>query len=171
MRAAGRISCALLLFSLTLSGLWTSDAQEAAPGVPPTEGRTPVLKKASPPISGEGTAATIVDARYLESVLGRDVLSPSGENLGRIVDVLADRSGRVRAAVIDFGGFLGVGIRKIAVDWRALHFELKGKSSLIRFELTREQLRVAPEVKPGEPVAIIGVEPPLKAQRQGARRN
>src|SRR6266849_2785320 len=37
-------------------------------------------------------------------------------------DVLVDRSGIVRAAVIDFGGFLGVGSRKIVVDWNALHF-------------------------------------------------
>ena len=42
--------------------------------------------------------------------------------MGRIVDVLVDRSGQVRAAIIDFGGFLGVGSRKIAVDWNALHF-------------------------------------------------
>jgi hypothetical protein len=39
------------------------------------------------------------------------------EDMGRIVDVIVDRSGQVRAAVIDFGGFLGVGSRKIAVDW------------------------------------------------------
>ena len=42
--------------------------------------------------------------------------------MGRIVDVIVDRSGQVRAAIIDFGGFLGVGSRKIAVDWNALHF-------------------------------------------------
>ena len=42
--------------------------------------------------------------------------------MGRIVDVIVDRAGTVRAAVIDFGGFLGVGSRKIVVDWSALHF-------------------------------------------------
>ena len=48
--------------------------------------------------------------------------SSADENMGRIVDVLVVRSGQVRAAIIDFGGFLGVGSRKIAVDWSALHF-------------------------------------------------
>jgi len=42
--------------------------------------------------------------------------------MGRIVDVIVNRDGQVRAAIIDFGGFLGVGNRKIAVDWRALNF-------------------------------------------------
>ena len=53
--------------------------------------------------------------------------SAADENMGRIVDVLVDRSGQVRAAIIDFGGFLGVGSRKIAVDWNALHFPQPGK--------------------------------------------
>ena len=55
-------------------------------------------------------------------MLGRDVRSPADEDMGRIVDVIVDRAGTVRAAVIDFGGFLGVGSRKIVVDWNALHF-------------------------------------------------
>ena len=37
------------------------------------------------------------------------VLSSAGENMGRVIDVVVDRSGQVRAAVIDFGGFLGRG--------------------------------------------------------------
>jgi len=31
--------------------------------------------------------------------------SPTDEDMGRIVDVIVDRAGLVRAAVIDFGGF------------------------------------------------------------------
>jgi hypothetical protein len=104
----------------------------------------------------EGTAARILDARQVESLLGKNVLSTSGENIGRIVDVLVDRSGQIRAAIVDFGGFLGVGSRKIAVDWAGLHFETKGNSSIITVDLTRERLRVAPEVKAGEPIVIIG---------------
>jgi len=47
-------------------------------------------------------------------ILGKEVRSASGEAMGRIVDVLVDETGRPRAAVVDFGGFLGVGTRKIA---------------------------------------------------------
>ena len=55
-----------------------------------------------------------------KAFLGKEVRSSADENMGRIVDVIVDRDGRVRAAVIDFGGFLGVGSRKIVVDWNAL---------------------------------------------------
>jgi hypothetical protein len=76
--------------------------------------------------------------------------------MGRIVDVMVDHKGMVRAAIIDFGGFLGVGTRKIAVDWRALHFPKSGAMDKIVAELSQDQLRVAPAYKSGEPAVIIG---------------
>ena len=54
--------------------------------------------------------------------------------MGRIVDLLVDETGQPRAAIIDFGGFLGVGIRKIDIDWHSLRFmrrEQRGPSSPI----------------------------------------
>ena len=64
-------------------------------------------------------------------------------------------TGQVRAAIIDFGGFLGVGSRKIAVDWRSLHFDPK-KTGAVVVNLTKDQLRVAPVYKAAEPVVMIG---------------
>ena len=99
--------------------------------------------------------ATVVDGEQLESVLGIQALSANGDDMGRIVDIIVDRSGQVRAAIIDFGGFLGVGSRKIAVDWRSLHFNPK-KAGTVVVNLTKDQLRVAPVYKPEEPVVMIG---------------
>jgi hypothetical protein len=77
--------------------------------------------------------------------------------MGRIVDVLVDRAGQVRAAIIDFGGFLGVGSRRIAVDWNALHFPQPGKpGERIALDLTRDQVKTAPEYREGKPVVILG---------------
>jgi len=65
----------------------------------------------------------------------------------------------VRAAVIDFGGFLGVGSRKIVVDWAALHFPEDGKSDRLTVDLTRDQVKSAPEYKDGKPVVVLGAIP------------
>ena len=99
--------------------------------------------------------ATVVDGEQLESVLGIEALSSTGEDMGRIVDIIVDRTGQIRAAIIDFGGFLGVGSRKIAVDWRSLHFDPK-KAGAVVVNLTKDQLRVAPVYKAAEPVVMIG---------------
>jgi hypothetical protein len=100
-------------------------------------------------------AATVVGGEQLESVLGIEALSSTGDDMGRIVDIIVDRTGQVRAAIIDFGGFLGMGSRKIAVDWRSLHFDPK-KAGAVVVNLTKDQLRVAPVYKAAEPVVMIG---------------
>ena len=120
-----------------------SRAQNTAPSAAP--------KEAAPPPS-----VTIIGARDAHGVLGRDVRSAAGEDMGRIVDVIVSRDGQVRAAIIDFGGFLGIGTRKIAVDWRVLKFSPAGKPGGITLELTRNQVRVAPEYKRGEPLVVLG---------------
>jgi hypothetical protein len=102
-----------------------------------------------------GVPATVVDEQQLQSVLGIEALGATGEDMGRIVDIIVDRTGQVRAAIIDFGGFLGVGSRKIAVDWRSLHFDPKKAGDAV-VNLTKDQLRVAPVYKAAEPVVVIG---------------
>src|SRR5256885_16327960 len=135
-------------------------AQESRIGQAPSE--QPSVAKAQTPDVAE-PSVTILGSRQAQSVLGKDVRSSADENMGRIVDVIVDRSGRVRAAVIDFGGFLGVGSRKIAVDWNALHFETNGKRDIVKSELTRDQVNAAPEYKEKEAVVVLGAAGGLQA--------
>jgi hypothetical protein len=111
---------------------------------------------ASPNSSTDGLPAMIVDGEHVQGILGKPVRSSAGEDMGRIVDVLVDRSARVRAAVIDFGGFLGVGNRQIAVAWTAIRFPAEGKLEPLVLDFTRDQLRVAPTYKPGEQIVLLG---------------
>jgi hypothetical protein len=70
----------------------------------------------------DGTPATVIDDRDAAGILGKSVYSAANEDMGLVVDAIVKRTGEVRAAVIDFGGFLGVGSRTIAVDWSAVRF-------------------------------------------------
>jgi len=102
-------------------------------------------------------SVTILETQEAQSILGRDVRSLTNEDMGRIVDILVDGEGGVRAAIIDFGGFLGVGNRKIAVDWKALHFvPAAGKRYSVVLELTRDQVKAAPEYKEGKQTIVLG---------------
>lgn len=109
-------------------------------------------------------AIEVLTSHEVEGILGRAVRSVADENMGRIIDVLVDRHGHVRAAVVDFGGFLGVGSRKIAVDWNALAFPPPGKKSgRIVLALNRDQVSAAPEYQEGRPVVILGALGKLEA--------
>jgi len=121
--------------------------------VPPAPATPP---PAEAPPGSAGTPATVLDDQQVVAILGKNVRGREGEDMGRIVDVIVNRSGQVRAAVIDFGGFLGVGSRKVAVDWSALRFEPTGKPDRITVDLTRNSVRLAPEYKEGTPVVVLG---------------
>ena len=102
------------------------------------------------------TSEAVFSHRDLQAVLGAAVPSSTGEDMGHIVQVLVDQSGTMRAAVIDFGGFLGVGSRKVVVDWGALHFAPEDRPQHIIVDLTRDQVKAAPEYRRGKPVVVMG---------------
>ena len=141
-----------------------SPAPQAAPAAgeaaPVTPALPPVAPVAPPQAQQQGTPATVLDTQDYESVLGKSVRSANGDELGRIIDLIIDKDGRPRAAIIDFGGFLGVGSRKIAVDWRALRFTSDGKVGRLSLQLSRNQVRVSPEYKAGEPIVVLGPASP-----------
>ena len=107
-----------------------------------------------PAVEAIETLTPVFKRNQLESLLGREVRTRVEQDAGRVIDLLADRHGRVQAAVIEFGGFLGIGTRKIAVEWTALRFESDGKQPVLIVDLTRDQLRVAPEYKANEPAVV-----------------
>ena len=102
-------------------------------------------------------SVTVLGSKEVQSIVGSEIRSAADEDMGRIVDVLVDGAGQTRAAIIDFGGFLGVGSRKIAVDWKALHFVPAASTRYrIVLELTKDQVKPAPEYKEGKPTIVLG---------------
>lgn len=97
----------------------------------------------------------VFELHGIHALMGKEVRSSKGEAMGRIVNILIDDTGAPRAAVIDFGGFLGVGVRKIAVDWNALEFSLHGATERVTVNLTRDQVKAAPEYKDGQQSVIV----------------
>src|SRR5260370_39993048 len=96
---------------------------------------------AQPDSTTASPSVTILETQEAQSILGRDVRSLTDEDMGRIVDILVDGEGGVRAAIIDFGGVFGAGKRKIAVDWEALPFvPAAGKPYSVVLEPTRDQV-------------------------------
>jgi hypothetical protein len=159
-----------LLVAVVAATASISIASAADTGPPPADPTAPVPPAASGEPSKPGDApppsVTIIGAKEAHAVLGRDVRSTSGEDMGRIVDIIVDKGGSVRAAVIDFGGFLGVGSRKIVVDWNALHFvNVDKKGDSITLDLTREQVKAAPEYSEDKPIVVLGASGKLQPLR------
>ncbi len=162
--------CLVIALATPLEAALAQQAAPPAPAAPANPAGTPNSAKPAPapPASAAETPAVVVDNNQAQTLLGRPVRSAKGEDLGRVVDVIVDRGGVVQAAIIDFGGFLGVGTRKIAVDWHILHFPDNGPPDKLIADLPRDQLRKAPVYKEGEPIVIMGRIAPTPPPATGA---
>jgi len=77
------------------------------------------------------------------TLCGDAVVNPSGENLGRIEELMIDLDqGRVAYAVLSFGGFLGIGSKLFAVPFEALELDAENKRFVL--DTPREKLEQAP---------------------------
>ena len=145
----------------------TGEAPASAAGPAPETGGSAVLP-AHPEDDSYGSTQRPADQglrleRFAQTglfrILGKKVRGAWGEDMGRVVDVLFDQTGQPRAAIIDFGGFLGVGTRKIAIDWSTLRFETADQKETIVAALDRDQIKAAPEYKGSHEIVAV-VTPP-----------
>jgi len=73
------------------------------------------------------TAATTSDSSFkgdwrASKLVGLSVYNDKNESIGSINDLLTDKSGSIKAAVIGVGGFLGMGSHLVAVPFDKVKF-------------------------------------------------
>jgi hypothetical protein len=96
---------------------------------------------------GAARAPGGLDLARATSLVGTNVVSSTGRNAGEIENLLIDSSGQVRAAVVQWGGFLGIGARSAVVPIEQLVFGAPDVP--VRMDLTRDQLESLPRYEAG----------------------
>jgi sporulation protein YlmC with PRC-barrel domain len=84
-----------------------------------------VTTTASPPSPAMQSSASSTSFHgdwRASKVVGLNVYNEKNENVGSINDLLMDKSGGIKAAVISVGGFLGMGARLVAVPFDKVKF-------------------------------------------------
>ena len=121
----------------------------AQPSQTPTMPAQPSQTQTSQP------SRSFVDAQSSDQWLGSTLIglkvSAGDENIGSISDLLVDKDGKVVAAVIGVGGFLGIGKKNVAVPFEALTLSRNpdgNEQATIR--LSKTELEKAPDFKPYE---------------------
>jgi len=91
----------------------------------------------TPNLSGHG------DVISADRVQGTDVYGTTGDKLGSIDGLMIDkRSGQVRYAVLEFGGFLGMGADRYPLPWQMLKYDTTLEGYVV--PLTKDRLDQAP---------------------------
>jgi len=90
------------------------------------------------------TDNTSLDIISSDKVEGTSVYNTSGEKLGSIDDLMIDkRSGQVCYAVLEFGGFLGMGTDRYPMPWKVLNYSPEKGGYIV--PLAKDALQNAPK--------------------------
>jgi sporulation protein YlmC with PRC-barrel domain len=113
-------------------------------------GTTAAPGKTAPGASSAAVApatGTYPVAKDIEKYIGKNVYGTDGKEVGELNNVLIDPDGRVRAGVVEFGGFLGIGEHKVAVPWNDLNVQ----DNRLVVNLTKDQVKTMPQWQKDKP--------------------
>jgi sporulation protein YlmC with PRC-barrel domain len=110
----------------------------AAAPPPPEPATPPEPVPVAPPTPSPSPATAAV-----EQMIGKPVMNADGQEIGQVRDLLMSPDGSVSQAIIDVGGFLGVGNKQIAVPWNQIAVQPDGNS--LTLSMDRQQLETAPD--------------------------
>ena len=78
-----------------------------------------------------------------EKVEGTTVYNTAGDKLGSVDDLMIDKvSGQIRYAVLEFGGFLGMGTDRYPLPWNMLKYDTAKEGYVV--PLDKDKLDKAP---------------------------
>lgn len=88
------------------------------------------------------------------TMLGKEVYGQDGDSIGEVADLVLQDDGKTRAAIVDVGGFLGVGEKRVAVPFNEIQTTKDGDEIRLTVAMTKEQLEQAPEFQSREMARI-----------------
>lgn len=157
------VSTAMLGFAMApVLAQETAPAQQADPAqqttVPPAADPTTPATDAAAPATDEAAAPT-TDAPEptpvpeqeenevrAESLLGVDVTNGQ-DTIGKVSDLIVTEDGQVQAIVVGVGGFLGIGEKRVALDWDSVKLTRQDDDRIVEVSATRDELEQMPEYK------------------------
>jgi sporulation protein YlmC with PRC-barrel domain len=84
---------------------------------------------------GSKMSNPVISSKRVE---GTAVYNPNGDKLGSIDEIVIDkRSGQVRYATLEFGGFLGLGTDRSPVPWNRLTYDTDKDGYVVPLDATQ----------------------------------
>jgi len=99
------------------------------------------------------------------ALMGREVYGPDDQSIGEVSDLVLEKEGGTRAALIDVGGFLGIGKKTVAIAFSDLKFTQADAAADPKVEvaMTKDQLEQHPAYKAPEMAAQVPPAPATDA--------
>jgi sporulation protein YlmC with PRC-barrel domain len=86
------------------------------------------------------------DEMRASKFIGTKVVNTANETIGDINEVVLAKDGKVAAVIIGVGGFLGMGEREVAMDFKSIRLSRDQNNNLVlTVNATKDALKNAPE--------------------------
>ena len=89
------------------------------------------------------TDASIAGGVSADALIGAEVMDPSGNEIGEVQDLIIGNDNKIEKAIVEVGGFLGVGSKTVAVEIAQL--KPTGKKKGYITAMTKEELKTRTE--------------------------
>jgi hypothetical protein len=114
--------------------------------------------------SSPGAISQQQSGEYLaDDVIGASVRNAQNETIGSVSDLVIDHEGKIKAAVVSVGGFLGIGDKHVALPWSGVKLQADTRNAssgtaasgsadtsrdpMLLVNVTKDQLKQAPAFK------------------------
>ena len=87
------------------------------------------------------------DSKTVTNFYKQAVYDPSDNKIGDVDDLLVSKDGKINAAIVGVGGFLGIGEKDVAVPFEALAMTQKNNKWYLVMNATKDELKNAPGFK------------------------
>jgi sporulation protein YlmC with PRC-barrel domain len=127
----------------------TAPTTQHTPGTPTT---TPSgITSPTPATPGTVTYFSKAQSDWtpIATYYNQDIYNKAGEKIGSVKDLMIGPDGRIHAAVLSVGRFLGIGERDVAVPLSAIEIDRRPDGSRITIDVAKDTLQSAPAFELG----------------------
>ncbi len=98
--------------------------------------------------------AKIAGGLSADELVGADIVNAKGDEIGEVEDLVIGTGGKIDMAIVEVGGFLGIGSKTVAVNINELDRAPKGKGFVT--SMTKDELKTLSEYKKKDGVWVLG---------------
>jgi sporulation protein YlmC with PRC-barrel domain len=102
-----------------------------------------VAALATPAFAAQTMSSLPPDSFTITDYYKQDIYDNNKNTVGKIDDVLIDKSGKITALIVGVGGFLGIGEKDVALPFAAVKAEKKDNKWYLTVDETKDSLKSA----------------------------
>jgi sporulation protein YlmC with PRC-barrel domain len=146
-----RTVAATALATVSAAALTTSVWAQTPTTPPPASSSAPptapnaAMPSPTVPMPTNSPAVPSTATQWLASnVYGQSVYDKNEQKIGDLSDMIVEKDGQIKSAIIGVGGFLGVGQKDVEIPFTDLRMMTRNGKNWLALDRTKDQLQNAP---------------------------